>query len=77
MTAETITQFPFDHAGEGETSLMMALCPGAVDMAQFNGERWYVRSAARAAADTGARGRDLILAHMRRALGIGGGTPQA
>ncbi|MCB1432190.1 MAG: creatininase family protein [Alphaproteobacteria bacterium] len=77
MTAETIAQYPFDHAGEGETSLMMALCPGAVDMTQFDDERWYVRSAAKASPDTGARGRDLILAHMRRVLGIGGAVPQS
>ena len=34
------------------------------------GERWYVESARRATAETGARGRDLILAHMRRVLGL-------
>jgi creatinine amidohydrolase len=70
MTAETIGQYPFDHAGEGETSLMMAMCPEAVDMTAFSPERWYVESAARATAETGARGRDLILAHMRKVLGL-------
>jgi len=70
MTAETIAEYPFDHAGEGETSLMLAMCPEAVDMGSFSDERWYVRSAAEASAETGARGRDLILAHMRKALGL-------
>lgn len=70
MTAETIGQYPFDHAGEGETSLMMAMCPQAVDITAFSPERWYVESAARATADTGARGRDLILAHMRKVLAL-------
>ncbi len=70
MTAETITEYPFDHAGEGETSLMMALAPDAVDMEQFSGERWYVESAARASAATGQRGTELILAHMRKTLGL-------
>ena len=70
MTAETIGQYPFDHAGEGETSLMMAMCPEAVDMTAFSPERWYVEGAARATAETGARGRDLILAHMRKVLGL-------
>lgn len=76
MTAETIAQYPFDHAGEGETSLMMAMCPGAVDMSKFDGERWYVKSAARASAATGERGRDLILAHMRKVLGLADHVPQ-
>ncbi|MCB1380662.1 MAG: creatininase family protein [Alphaproteobacteria bacterium] len=70
MTAETIRQYPFDHAGEGETSLMMSLCPEAVDMSKFTGDRWYVKSAAQASKSTGDRGRDLILAHMREALGL-------
>ncbi|MFM8747693.1 MAG: creatininase family protein [Aestuariivirga sp.] len=70
MTADTIAEYPFDHAGEGETSLMLAMCPEAVDMTSFSDERWYVKSAARASAETGARGRDLILAHMRKALGL-------
>jgi creatinine amidohydrolase len=35
MTPEIIAQYPFDHAGEGETSLMLALCPEAVDMTRF------------------------------------------
>ena len=34
MTPETMADYPFDHAGQGETSLMMALCPEAVDMAE-------------------------------------------
>lgn len=70
MTAETIRQYPFDHAGEGETSLMMAMCPEAVDMTAFTPERWYVETAARATAERGVQGRDLILAHMRKALGL-------
>ena len=32
LNAEAIKQFPFDHAGEGETSLMLDLCPEGVDM---------------------------------------------
>ncbi len=70
MTRETIGQYPFDHAGEGETSLMLAMCPEAVDMSLISEERWYTQSAREATAATGARGRDLILAHMRRVLGL-------
>jgi creatinine amidohydrolase len=70
MTAETIGQYPFDHAGEGETSLMLAMCPDAVDMEKHSPERWYTGTASRASAATGARGRELILAHMRKVLGL-------
>ena len=70
MTGETIGQYPFDHAGEGETSLMLSMCPEAVDMQRISAERWYTRSAREATAETGDRGRDLILAHMRRVLGL-------
>jgi creatinine amidohydrolase len=68
MTPEIIAEYPFDHAGEGETSLMMALCPEAVDMTRFSAEKWYSRSAAQASAALGEKGRDLILAHMRAVL---------
>jgi creatinine amidohydrolase len=71
MTPEIIKRYPFDHAGEGETSLLMALCPEAVDMKKFSSEKWYVRSAKNASAEFGGKGRELILAHMRQALGVG------
>jgi len=70
LTREAIGHYPFDHAGEGETSLMLAMCPQAVDEALVSDERWYTRSARQASAETGMRGRDLILAHMRRVLGL-------
>ena len=70
MTRETMCEYPFDHAGEGETSLMLAMCPQAVDMSLISDERWYTESARNASVATGTRGRDLILAHMRRALGL-------
>lgn len=73
MTKDTIAQYPFDHAGEGETALMMAMCPEAVDMARLGSEHWYTETAARATAETGARGRELILTHMRKVLGLAGG----
>ena len=68
LTQEAIAAYPFDHAGKGETSLMMALCPEAVDLSRRDGEAWYTRDAAEASAELGRRGRDLILAQMRRAL---------
>ena len=68
MTPEITAQYPFDHAGEGETSLMLALFPEAVDMGRTAQGKWYVQSAKAASAETGARGRDLILDHIRRVL---------
>ena len=68
MTSEMIRRYPFDHAGEGETSLMMALCPEAVDMKRHSPKRWYTKSATQASPELGNRGRDLILAHMRKVL---------
>jgi creatinine amidohydrolase/Fe(II)-dependent formamide hydrolase-like protein len=68
MPAEVLGQYPFDHAGRGETSLMMALCPEAVDMDRVTADKWYAQSARQASAELGAKGRDLILAHMRKAL---------
>ena len=70
MTPEIIAKYPFDHAGEGETSLMMALSPEAVDMKHFSAKKWYTRSAGKASVDLGAKGRDLILEHVRHALGV-------
>jgi creatinine amidohydrolase len=70
MTPEIIQQYPFDHAGEGETSLLMALCPEAVDMKKFSPHKWYLRSAAKASVELGDKARKLILAHMRQVLGV-------
>jgi creatinine amidohydrolase/Fe(II)-dependent formamide hydrolase-like protein len=68
MTPEIMAVYPFDHAGEGETSLMLALCPEAVDMKRRSRKQWYTETAAKASRETGERGRDLILAHMRKVL---------
>ena len=42
-----------DHAGEGETSLMMALSPEAVDMKRHSPKKWYTKSARHASPDLG------------------------
>lgn len=68
MDEEIIAAYPFDHAGQGETSLMMALCPDTVDMDRFDDAKWYVRSAAEASEELGNKGVDMILDHMRRVL---------
>jgi creatinine amidohydrolase len=68
MTPEILRQYPFDHAGEGETSLMMALCPEGVDMQRLSPKEWYSRSAEHASPQLGVKGRELVLTHMRQAL---------
>jgi creatinine amidohydrolase/Fe(II)-dependent formamide hydrolase-like protein len=69
MTQEIIAQYPFDHAGIGETSLMLALCPEAVEQARLDGGKWYTESARQASAELGWKGVGLIEAHMRSVLG--------
>lgn len=69
MTPDITARYPFDHAGEGETSLMLALCPEAVDMERAAANTgWYAASAASASRQTGERGRDLILQRLRTLL---------
>ncbi len=78
MAAAKMDGYPFDHAGEGETSLMMDLFPNAVDLSKLTGDKWYTRSAKNASATSGARGREAILAHLRTALGeFGAPSPQS
>jgi creatinine amidohydrolase/Fe(II)-dependent formamide hydrolase-like protein len=65
MSSETMADYPFDHAGQGETSLMMALCPEAVDMAKLGDNTgWYTATAKDASIALGEKGRDLIVARL-------------
>jgi creatinine amidohydrolase/Fe(II)-dependent formamide hydrolase-like protein len=69
MTPEIIAEYPFDHAGVGETSLMLALCPEAVDMSRLGENKgWYTETARDASAELGRKGRDLILQRLRKLL---------
>jgi len=74
LDATALREFPFDHGGEGEASLMMALCPEGVDMHGLSDQKWYMRSARAASLDLGERGKALILKHLRAALT--GGRPK-
>lgn len=65
-------EFPFDHAGVGETSLMLALAPETVDMARaLDGDHWYTGTAPQATPELGERGVAIALSHLRGALGLG------
>lgn len=69
MGPEMFGKFPFDHAGEGETSLMLALCPEAVDMEKFaDNKGWYAASAGDASAELGFKGVEMILERLRKIL---------
>ncbi len=64
-------EFPFDHAGVGETSLMLALAPDTVDLARVGvGGHWYVEGAEDASAPLGERGVEIALDHLRKVLGL-------
>ena len=63
--------YPFDHAGEGETGLMQAFRPESVAMERVDeGRHWYAETAHRATAARGEAGVQIALAHMRRCLGL-------
>jgi creatinine amidohydrolase len=69
MTPAITAQYPFDHAGEGETALMLALCPEAVETERYGDNRsWYTQSAPKATAETGRKGVELVLARLRALL---------
>jgi creatinine amidohydrolase/Fe(II)-dependent formamide hydrolase-like protein len=69
MRPEAMDGYPFDHAGQGERSLMMALFPEAVDLSKTSDDRWYARSAKEATFALGEKGRERILPQLRKALG--------
>ena len=63
--------FPFDHAGIGETALMLALAPDTVDMGRVGeGNHWYTETAPQATAELGERGVQIALAHLRGVIGV-------
>lgn len=70
MTAQITAHYPFDHAGIGETSLMLALAPDAVDTARMDDNTgWYTETARDASAELGEQGVAMILDHLRQVLG--------
>ena len=69
MSAEAQAQYPIDHAGEQETSLMMAFCPEGVDMSRFNDDKWYAQGAKKASLDYGNKAKVIILRDMKKVMG--------
>ncbi len=69
MTPEITKTFPFDHAGIGETSLLMALAPDGVDMSRVaEGGHWYVKGAEKASAELGRMGVEMVLGRLKEVL---------
>ena len=63
--------FPFDHAGVGETALMLALAPDTVDIGRAGeGDHWYTETAPQATVGMGERGVQIALAHLRGVMGL-------
>ena len=71
MDEDITAQYPFDHAGIGETSLMMALAPEAVDPTRFDeNSSWYTETAKDASAKLGEAGVEMILTRFRRIFAL-------
>ena len=71
MPPEVAEHFPFDHAGEGETALMLALCPELVEPGRMGeNDTWYTASAPEATAAQGEAGVAVILGYLRRLLAL-------
>ena len=69
MSAEAQAQWPIDHAGEQETSLMMAFAPEGVDMKRFDDKYWYAQHAPRASMEYANKAKAFILADLKKRLG--------
>ena len=69
MSAEALALYPIDHAGEQETSLMMAFCPECVDMNRFEKGHWYSEGAIRASLEYGNKAKEIILRDMKKTMG--------
>jgi creatinine amidohydrolase/Fe(II)-dependent formamide hydrolase-like protein len=64
-------EFPFDHAGRGETALMQALAPETVATERaLQGGHWYTETAPQASRELGEEGIAIALRHMRSCLGL-------
>jgi creatinine amidohydrolase/Fe(II)-dependent formamide hydrolase-like protein len=69
MSVEAQAAFPIDHAGEQETSLMMAFAPDGVDMKRFREGNWYADGAKKANMDYAMKAKEITLRDMKKAMG--------
>ena len=68
MSAEAQSHWPIDHAGEQETSLMMAFAPEGVDMKRFDGKQWYAKEATKANKDYADKAKAFILKDLKKRM---------
>lgn len=68
MSSEAQKQWPIDHAGEQETSLMMAFAPEGVDMNRFDGKQWYAESAVKANIGYANKAKSFILNDLKNRI---------
>ncbi len=61
-------EYPADHAGIAETSLLMDLCPEAVDMKYLDNKIWYAESAKKSSAEYGSEFKEVIKKNLRGIL---------
>ena len=68
MDGAICAKYPIDHAGKGETSLMMAARPAAVSMAEHDPQFWFSRDAVKATPELGEEMIGKTVAYMRKIL---------
>ncbi len=68
LDAEIQKEFPIDHTGKQEMSLMMAFCPEGVDMDKYKDDKWYSRSAKDANLTYGNAAKEKILESVKAIL---------
>jgi hypothetical protein len=57
--------YPFDHLGEGEKGLMLALAPETAEMGRLGENRgWWTEMAPLGTAEKGGAAVEIILAHL-------------
>ena len=65
LDSEIQKEFPIDHTGKQEMSLMMAFCPEGVNMENYVAGKWYSRSAIEANLSYGEAAKAKILKSVR------------
>ena len=69
MDCEIIKNYIFDHAGEGETSLLMALAPEGVEMDRISeNSTWYTKSASNSSSGKGEKVTSQIVENLMERL---------
>lgn len=68
MDSASQKEFPIDHAGKQETSLMLAFCPEGVDMSKKTDGQWYAKTAVEASLEYGVKAKVMILDGIKKSF---------